>query len=40
MAQIFKQLRATQIREAIAELELRKHRQQMKHAAGDRALPE
>lgn len=32
IAQIFKQLRATQIREAIAELELKNHRQQMKHA--------
>ena len=30
--QIFKQLRAAQIREAIAELELKNHRQQMKHA--------
>jgi len=29
--QIFKQLRAAQIREAIAELELKNHRQQMKH---------
>jgi hypothetical protein len=32
IAQIFKQLRAAQIREAIAELELKNHRQQMKHA--------
>lgn len=30
--QIFKQLRAAQIREAIAEQELKNHRQQMKHA--------
>jgi hypothetical protein len=30
--QIFKQLRAAQIREAIAELELKNHQQQMKHA--------
>ena len=30
--QIFKQLRAAQIREAIAELELKSHRQQMKNA--------
>ncbi|GAB6057246.1 Tc toxin subunit A-related protein [Desulfonatronum parangueonense] len=30
--QIFKQLRAAQIREAIADLELKNHRQQMKHA--------
>ena len=30
--QIFKQLRAAQIREAIAELEVRNHRQQMNHA--------
>lgn len=30
--QIFKQLRAAQIREAIAELELKNHRQQMLHA--------
>jgi hypothetical protein len=30
--QIFKQLRAAQIRESIAELELKSHRQQMKHA--------
>ncbi len=30
--QILKQLRAAQIREAIAELELRNHRRQMKHA--------
>lgn len=30
--QIFKQLRAAQIREAIAEQELKSHRQQMKHA--------
>ena len=30
--QIFKQLRAAQIREAISELELKNHRQQMKHA--------
>ena len=33
IAQIFKQLRAAQIREAIAEQELKNHRQQMKHAA-------
>ncbi len=32
ISQIFKQLRAAQIREAIAELELKNHRQQMKHA--------
>jgi len=32
IAQIFKQLRAAQIREAIAELELNNHRQQMEHA--------
>ena len=32
IAQIFKQLRAAQIREAIAELELKNHRQQMTHA--------
>ena len=32
IAQIFKQLRAAQIREAIAEQELKSHRQQMKHA--------
>jgi hypothetical protein len=32
VTQIFKQLRAAQIREAIAELELNNHRQQMKHA--------
>jgi len=32
MTQIFKQLRAAQIREAIAELEVKNHRQQMKHA--------
>jgi len=32
ITQIFKQLRAAQIREAIAELELENHRQQMKHA--------
>ena len=31
ISQIFKQLRAAQIREAIAELELKNHRQQMKH---------
>jgi hypothetical protein len=30
--QIYKQIRAAQIREAIAELELKNHRQQMKHA--------
>ncbi len=30
--QIFKQLRAAQLRQAVAELELRNHRQQMKHA--------
>jgi hypothetical protein len=33
ITQIFKQLRAAQIREAIAELELKNHRQQIKHAA-------
>jgi hypothetical protein len=33
ITQIFKQLRAAQIREAIAEMELKNHRQQMKHAA-------
>lgn len=33
IAQIFKQLRAAQIREAIAEQDLKSHRQQMKHAA-------
>ncbi|SEJ19928.1 hypothetical protein SAMN04244579_03464 [Azotobacter beijerinckii] len=32
ITQIFKQLRAAQIREAIAEQELKSHRQQMKHA--------
>jgi hypothetical protein len=32
ITQIFKQLRAAQIREAIAELELKNHRQQIKHA--------
>lgn len=32
ITQIFKQLRAAQIREAINELELKNHRQQMKHA--------
>ncbi|MBE0466281.1 MAG: insecticidal toxin protein [Candidatus Desulforudis sp.] len=32
ITQILKQLRAAQIREAIAELELKNHRQQMKHA--------
>jgi hypothetical protein len=32
ITQIFKQLRAAQLREAIAELELKNHRQQMKHA--------
>ncbi len=32
ISQIFKQLRAAEIREAIAELELRNHRQQMQHA--------
>ncbi|WP_220464431.1 hypothetical protein [Psychrobacter sp. GP33] len=32
ISQIFKQLRGAQIREAIAELELKNHRQQMKHA--------
>lgn len=32
ITQVFKQLRAAQIREAIAELELKNHRQQMKHA--------
>lgn len=31
--QMFKQLRAAQIREVVAELELKNHRQQMKHAA-------
>jgi hypothetical protein len=32
LSQVFKQLRAAQIREAVAELELKSHRQQMKHA--------
>ena len=32
ITQVFKQLRAAQIREAIAEQELKSHRQQMKHA--------
>ena len=32
ITQIFKQLRAAQIREAIADLELKNHQQQMKHA--------
>lgn len=32
ITQTFKQLRAAQIREAVAELELKNHRQQMKHA--------
>lgn len=32
ITQIFKQLRAAQIREAVAGLELKNHRQQMKHA--------
>lgn len=32
ITQIFKQLRAAQIREAVAELELKNHRQQIKHA--------
>ena len=32
ITQLYKQLRAAQIREAIAELELKNHRQQMKHA--------
>jgi Tc toxin complex TcA C-terminal TcB-binding domain len=32
ITQIFKQLRAAQIREAISEMELKNHRQQMKHA--------
>jgi hypothetical protein len=32
ITQIFKQLRAAQIREAIAKLELKNHQQQMKHA--------
>jgi hypothetical protein len=32
VAQIFKQLRAAQIREVIAEMELKSHRQQMKHS--------
>lgn len=32
ITQIFKQIRAAQIREAIAEQELKNHRQQMKHA--------
>lgn len=32
ITQIFKQLRAAQIREAISELELQNHRQQMQHA--------
>ena len=30
--QVFKQMRAAQIREAVAEMELKSHRQQMKHA--------
>jgi hypothetical protein len=33
ITQIFKQIRAAEIREAIADLELRNHREQMKHAA-------
>jgi hypothetical protein len=33
IAQMFKQLRAAQLREAIAELELKNHREQKKHAA-------
>jgi Tc toxin complex TcA C-terminal TcB-binding domain len=32
ITQIFRQLRAAQIREAIADMELKNHRQQMKHA--------
>lgn len=32
ISQIFKQIRAAEIREAVAELELKNHRQQMKHA--------
>lgn len=32
ITQIFKQIRAAEIRQAIAELELKNHRQQMKHA--------
>lgn len=32
ITQIFKQLRAAEIRQAVAELELKNHRQQMKHA--------
>lgn len=32
ISQIFKQIRAAQIREAVAEQELKSHRQQMKHA--------
>jgi hypothetical protein len=32
ITQVFKQLRAAQIREAIAEVELKNHRQQIKHA--------
>ncbi len=32
ITQIFKQVRAAQIREAVAELELKNHRQQIKHA--------
>jgi hypothetical protein len=32
ITQIFKQLRASEIREAVAELELRNHRKQIKHA--------
>jgi len=32
ITQVYKQLRAAQIREAIAELELKNHRQQIKHA--------
>ncbi|MBD1847607.1 insecticidal toxin protein [Cyanobacteria bacterium FACHB-63] len=31
ISQVFKQIRAAQIREAIAEIELKNHRQQMKH---------
>lgn len=41
ISQIFKQLRAAQIREAITEQELKSHRQQMKHAGEiDRFLNE
>ena len=33
IAQVFKQLRAAQLREAVAEQELKSHRKQMEHAA-------